>query len=106
MTIEEAIKLLHPDTTGEGIMELQYYGGFEAKEKVIKAIEEACILACAALEKQIPKNPYLSGDGYWNGQLVYDIWDCPNCGKSYEVDYDNYDYCPECGQRIDWKVEE
>ena len=63
-------------------------------------------MAIVALEKQIPKNPYLSGDGYWNGQLVYDIWDCTNCGKSYEVDYDNYDYCPECGQKIDWKVEE
>lgn len=106
MTIKEAIKLLHPDTTGEVIMELEYYGGFEAKENVIKSIEEACILACEALERQIPKNPYLSGDGYWNGQLVYDIWNCPNCGKSYEVDCDNYDYCPECGQRIDWELEE
>ena len=46
MTIEEAIKLIHPDTTGEGIMELEYYGGFEAKENVIQAIEEAFILAC------------------------------------------------------------
>lgn len=22
--------------------------------------------------------------------------------KHYEVDYEEYDYCPSCGQRIDW----
>lgn len=27
---------------------------------------------------------------------------CPNCGEYYEVDYDDYDYCPKCGQKIDW----
>ena len=56
-----------------------------------------------ALEKQTPKRPNLEGDGYdTNGNLVYDTWICPNCEKHYEVDYDNYDYCPNCGQKIDW----
>nr|DAF27526.1 MAG TPA: DNA REPAIR HELICASE RAD25, SSL2, PRE-INITIATION COMPLEX, RNA POLYMERASE.0A [Caudoviricetes sp.] len=27
-------------------------------------------------------------------------------GMRYEVDYDDYDYCPNCGQRIDWRDEE
>lgn len=56
-----------------------------------------------ALEKQIPKEPFLSGDGYWNGELVYDTWECPNCDKSYELDYEEYDYCPNCGQKIKWE---
>lgn len=54
-----------------------------------------------ALEKQIPKKPTYEADGYANGELVYDTWYCPNCEKDYEVGYDDYDYCPCCGQRID-----
>lgn len=54
----------------------------------------------------IPKTPNYEGDGYSDGVLVYDTWICPCCGKDYEVDYDNYKYCPECGQAIDWSEEE
>lgn len=54
-----------------------------------------------AREKQIAKKPYYEGDGYADGQLVYDTWICPCCNKRYEVDYDDYDYCPNCGQKID-----
>lgn len=66
---------------------------------------EAFRMATEALKKQIPEKPHLEGDGYAGGQLVYDTWLCPNCGTSYEVDYDDYDYCPNCGQRIDWITE-
>lgn len=62
-------------------------------------------VAIVALEKQIPKKPYFEGDGYADGQFVYDTWICPNCEKRYEVDCDNYDYCPDCGQAIDWSGE-
>lgn len=55
-----------------------------------------------ALEKQIPKKPDVEGDGYADGHLVYDTWICPNCEEHYEIDYDNYDYCPKCGQKLDW----
>ena len=24
-------------------------------------------------------------------------------GEEYEVDYDDYKYCPNCGQRLDWE---
>lgn len=44
--------------------------------------------------------------GWMIGQLVYDTWVCPCCGQSYEVDYDDYEYCPKCGQKIDWSDEE
>ena len=64
-------------------------------------------LIAKALEKQIPKNPIFEGDGYADGEMVYDTWFCPNCNKDYEVDYDDYDFCPNCGQAIDWsEVEE
>lgn len=53
-----------------------------------------------AREKQIPKTPCIEGDGYADGHLVYDTWICPNCDAEYEIDYDDYDYCPKCGQAI------
>lgn len=60
-------------------------------------------IAIEALEKQIPKKPDLIGDGYDdNGNLVYDTWTCPCCETQYELDYDDYKFCPECGQKIDW----
>lgn len=31
-------------------------------------------------------------------------WQCPSCDSEYTTDPDyNYDYCPNCGQRIDWR---
>lgn len=57
-------------------------------------------------EKSVAKKPSLEGDGYYNGQLVYDTWICPCCDKRYEVDYEEYEHCPSCGQKIDWGDEE
>ena len=54
-----------------------------------------------ALDKQEPKIPNIEGDGYSDGHLVYDTWICPSCETNYEIDYDDYDYCPKCGQHID-----
>lgn len=58
-----------------------------------------------AMEKQTAKRPDYEGDGYADGHLVYDTWICPCCGKHYEVDYDEYDFCPDCGQKLDWEGE-
>lgn len=81
----------------------------KAVEMAIKALEEVqqfrqigTVEECrTAVEKQTAKKPDYEGDGYSDGQLVYDTWICPCCGKHYEVDYDNYDYCPNCGKHID-----
>ena len=86
MTIDEAIKY--------------------AKENVLAYTSEMAefkVLAIDALEKQIPKSPDYEGDGYADGELVYDTWVCPNCGRYYDVDFDDYEYCPQCGQAIDWE---
>lgn len=53
-------------------------------------------------ERDTAKKPNYEGDGYADGDMVYDTWICPNCEAEYEVDYDNYNFCPMCGQRIDW----
>lgn len=69
---------------------------------------ENCPTATAktAMGKQIPKKPHFEGDGYWNGEFVYDTWVCPNCDTDYEVETDTHKYCPNCGQKIDWSEEE
>ena len=80
----------------------------ELMEMAIKALEEVQKYRAigtpeecrAAVEKQTAKKPDYEGDGYSDGQLVYDTWICPSCGKHYEVDYESYDYCPSCGQKI------
>ena len=65
-------------------------------------LQESIDMAIKALEKQIPKKPTYEGDGYApDGTFIYDTWICPCCDKRYEVDYDDYDYCPNCGQKID-----
>ncbi len=54
-----------------------------------------------AREKMTPKEPAFEGDGYDDyGNMVYDTWICPNCGEKYEMDFDDYDHCPKCGQAI------
>ena len=57
-------------------------------------------------ERDTAKVPDYEGDGYADGQMVYDTWICQNCGEHYEVDYDDYDFCPKCGQKIDldWRI--
>ena len=76
MTAEEAIKTIQV-AIAEDKWEypLDYSIAFET------AIE--------SLEKQIPKK--LKDDGW-----LY----CPICGR--DVLMDRFDYCPDCGQALDW----
>lgn len=45
---------------------------------------------------------YGTGDGYADGELVYDIWECSECG--YVIEEDDTDllpkYCQECGAKM------
>lgn len=60
-------------------------------------------MAIEALEKQIPKKPNIEGDGYDpEGNFVYDTWISPNCDTEYELEYEEHEYCPKCGELIDW----
>ena len=93
---------------------LLYKGREEKANTILTMIEElqqyraiGTVEECrAAVEKQTARRPDYEGDGYADGHLVYDTWICPCCGKHYEVDYDNYNYCPDCGQKLDWSDED
>lgn len=55
-------------------------------------------------ERNTAKVPDYEGDGCdKDGNIIYDTWICPNCGEKYEVDYDDYEHCPKCGQAIQWE---
>lgn len=106
MTENEASVILNAELIHHSEVSIFY----EALSKAIQALEEVqqyrqigTVEECrAAMEKQTAKKPDYEGDGYSDGQLVYDTWICPRCGKHYEVDCDSYDYCPNCGQMLDW----
>lgn len=50
-----------------------------------------------ALEKQIPKKLV---NRHKECDVVF-FRDCPICGKSI-IENENTNYCPSCGQRLDW----
>lgn len=97
MEIKKAIEILHPSTTFKAITEIEYYGGFKGKEKAMDAINEACVLACECMEKQIAKKVN-------NYESACDIYgNCPTCGQEYSFEKGNKpNYCIECGQKMDW----
>lgn len=86
----------------------------QAVSEAINALEEiqmyhkiGTVQECLeAVERQRAKKPNIWGDGVGDdGEIIYDMYDCPNCGKSYEIDYEEYKYCPNCGQamKIEWR---
>lgn len=51
MTAAEAKRIIHPETTVEALAEIK------DKNAKVAAVDDACLVACAALDKQIPKKP-------------------------------------------------
>lgn len=83
----------------KAIQIMQAYKEINMNQKNNRAFWEAI----EALEKQIRKKPTCEGDGYTpDGSLVLDEWLCPRCNFRYELDYEEHNYCPNCGQAIDW----
>ena len=99
MTAQEAYKILHPDTSRDAIWKVEYYAGFNGKEAGVKAVEDACIVACEALKKQIPKKPVFKEAV---DECDTDNWVCPECGEIVKIFRIREKYCDNCGQKIDW----
>lgn len=52
MSIEEAIRILDPETSAEAISEIEYYAGFN-KDKTIEKVNEACGVACKIMREHL-----------------------------------------------------
>lgn len=99
MTEKEAAKIRSAFSNG-----FEYsFGGGDLSKCDMDDVNRHAELLDAALKKQIPEKPDYEGDGYdENGELIYDTWICPCCECKYEVDYESYAFCPNCGQALDW----
>lgn len=92
MTAAEAKRIIHPETTAEALAEIK------GENEKVAVVDDACLVACAALDKQIPKKPR---------ETRYALM-CANCGhkiteKGCKKLHRNY--CKKCGQRILWEEE-
>lgn len=56
--------------------------------------------AAKVVEKEIPKKPFEKRIENGDQTQVFDI--CPFCG-SPDIDQECGDYCPKCGQKLDWE---
>lgn len=92
MTREEAIEILSRP---------------RSMKNVPDDIMEAHEMAIKALERTEPQGVFYKGDGYYDGELVYDFAECPECDFGYEEsDYIwGLPFCPKCGQALKWEVE-
>ena len=83
MTVEKAITILKIAKT-----EVEWNYPLDYAIAIATAIE--------ALEKQIPKKPISLGE-----DIDRDVGQCPNCKEIIDT-YEDYKYCSDCGQAIDW----
>ena len=91
MTLERAAEILDPNHR-------EHYDSIET-------VNEACEIGRQAIFKQIKERPYYEADGYdENGELIYDMAKCPVCGHEFEYNINDWgsDYCPDCGQALNW----
>ena len=56
------------------------------------------------VNREFPMKIEYESDGCREGEELYDIAICPDCGRRFETDYEeHYEYCPSCGQKLDWE---
>lgn len=55
MTINQAIRILDPDTSAEALGEIKYYGARDGYEKMMAACEEACRIAVEIMRQHLKK---------------------------------------------------
>ena len=51
VTINQAIRILDPETTAVALGEIEYYGGLHGHEKMVAACDEACRMAVRIMRK-------------------------------------------------------
>ena len=89
MTIEKAMKILRA------------VDGIECR---FPGYTTALGIAMFALEKQLPKKVKREFATEGGCITCFETTICPACGEDFEETGD-YDFCPDCGQALDWSDE-
>lgn len=89
MTFQEAYKIIQDD--------IKIYARKNGKD-----VPDLLFVASVAIEKQIPKKPIKNEYGYFYCATCKGDEDCLMYDSNYE---DRYNYCHNCGQRLDWSGE-
>lgn len=61
MTIERAIRLLHPETTAEALAEIKCYHGLHGRVACVQAVSDACEFACEIMRDYKETKDALAG---------------------------------------------
>lgn len=100
MKESEAIKICNTIGFATSSSNPQWVPLNTTKEELMEAIR----MSIQALEKQIPKKLQLRHIRKFDG---FDDGECPTCCNSVSRDCDGTDnFCPDCGQKLDWSDEE
>lgn len=70
-----------------------------------EAYVEAIGIAKEVFDKQEPMKPVIEqgAPSYYGGSgICREYCACPKCGEAVGRGDDKANYCPECGQKIDW----
>ena len=85
--------------TAEKALELLNDVEFSEKYQGVQEYTEMLIVCKEALEKQIPKKPFVAGEEYIFEKDEWETdFECPFCGNPYADDL----FCSSCGQKLDW----
>lgn len=84
----------------EAIIIINRFKGITTAPVNTEEVREACALAIAALNKQVPRKPKEIKGFTINRNDKIDLWECPECG--IEILGDTEKYCYSCGQALDW----
>lgn len=111
MTLNEAERIINPETSLEAYAECEYYGGFEGSKRWKKAVDEATIIAAQALREKSERE---KGCKYCNnGKTLYQetigtklYINCSNRARALYFDTKSVNaayiinYCPNCGRKL------
>ncbi len=71
-----------------------------------KKVWEAIVTLIEAAKKQEPMKPIIEQGApsyYGSTGICRDYYGCPKCDEKVGRGDDKANYCPDCGQKIDWE---
>ena len=88
----------------------EHGGSMTALTRLERAYAEIREMPAADVAEVVHGQWDAEGDGYADGEIVFDVWYCSKCGYCIDDGTDNPDclpkYCPNCGAKMDGGADE